>query len=297
MSKPHRKSIIWQTIERLDGLMAIGDSRNEAKKEARAEAKTRGEHIWSYSTGRIHAHKTRITYQEHILRFVNWARARYQIINLEQLDTRANELATLYLQQEMDAQKSPYTLQVERSALRLFFSNRTLASSIVFPRRVREQITRSRRPAVRDRRFQPAHWHSLVQFERAVGLRRSELIRIRVADIYCCEGKLVAYVANGKGGKDREVPVLPGREQDVLAVVEGRNANESIFAHLPDAADIHAFRREYAQALYQYYTSGRDLPPATGRLKQADYDLEATLRVSRALGHKRRDVVLRHYLR
>jgi hypothetical protein len=29
-----------------------------------------GEKRWNFSTGRIHSHKTRITYQEHTLRFV-----------------------------------------------------------------------------------------------------------------------------------------------------------------------------------------------------------------------------------
>jgi hypothetical protein len=39
------------------------------------------------------------------------------------------------------------------------------------------------------------------------------------------------------------------------------------------------------------------LPPVTGRLQRTDYDLEAVMIVSRALGHNRRDVVLHNYLR
>lgn len=84
----HRKSIIRQAIDRLDERMAIGESRREAKQAQRAT----GEHIWTFSTGKIHSYKTRTTYQEHILRFVNWSRATYAIKSLEQLDDRANEL-------------------------------------------------------------------------------------------------------------------------------------------------------------------------------------------------------------
>lgn len=199
----HRKSIIRQALDRLDERMAIGESRRQAKQERRAA----GEHFWTFSTGKIHSYKTRTTYQEHILRFVNWSRATYQIKGLEQLDARANELASIYLQQEIATHKSAYTLQVERSALRLFFADHTLASDITLPRRTRSTITRSRGHAAHDRHFQPANWQPLIKFERACGLRRSELARLTVGDIYPnTQSQLVVHVLNGKGGKEREAP-------------------------------------------------------------------------------------------
>lgn len=291
----HRKSIIRQAIERLDERMAIGESRRVAKEIRRAA----GEHIWTFSTGKMHSYKTRTTYQEHILRFVNWSRATYQIANLEQLDARANELASLYLQQEIAAHKSPYTLQVERSALRLFFADRTLASSVTLPRRTRETITRSRGPAAHDRHFQPANWQPMMNFARSCGLRRSELTRLTVSDVYhTVQGQLVVHVQSGKGGKEREAPVLPGHEQDILALSTGRKPEERVFDHIPKHMDVHALRREYAQALYLHHAApSYELLPSTGRLRHTDYDLHAVQRVSWALGHNRVDVVLRHYLR
>ncbi|HEY3992523.1 MAG TPA: integrase [Ktedonobacteraceae bacterium] len=289
----HRKSIIRQAIDRLDEHMAIGESRREAKQAQRAA----GEHIWTFSTGKIHSYKTRTTYQEHILRFVNWSRATYAIKSLEQLDDRANELASLYLQQELVTHKSAYTLQVERSALRLFFADRALARDVTLPRRVRTTIKRSRGPVAHDRHFQPANWQPLIKFEQACGLCRSELVRLMVADVYYnALGQLVIHVLNGKGDKEREVPALPGHEQDLLALTAERKLEESIFDHIPKHMDVHAYRREYAQALYLSLTD-RQLPPADGRLRHSDYDLAAVQRVSWALGHNRLDVVLRHYLR
>jgi integrase len=288
----HRKSIIRQAIERLDDRMAIGESRREAKQAQRVS----GEHIWTFSTGKMHSYKTRTTYQEHILRFVNWSRSTYAIKNLEQLDARANELVSLYLQQELATNKSPYTLQVERSALRLFFADRTLAGEVKLPRRTRATIRRSRGPVAHDRHFQPANWQPLIKFEQACGLRRSELTRLTVADIYRTElGQLVVHVLNGKGGKEREVPALPGHEQDLLNLVAGRKPEERVFDHIPKHMDVHAYRREYAQALYRFHAN-RELPPPGGRLRRDDYDLAAVQRVSWALGHNRLDVVLRHYL-
>src|SRR5205823_6142154 len=119
---------------------------------------------WSISTGSIHSFKTRSTYQEHTIRFVKWARTTHHIISLAQLDPRANELATEYLQQQLANGKSPYTLQVERAALHLFFNNRELASDVPIPRRARTGITRSRGVKRHDRHFQPANWPELVSF-------------------------------------------------------------------------------------------------------------------------------------
>lgn len=293
MGAPHRKSIVRQAIDRLDTKMAINQSRGEAKRAIREEQGA----IWSVSTGRIHSFKTRSTYQEHVIRFVKWARAVHHVISLLQLDPRADELATAYLQQHLTEDKSPYTLQAERAALRLFFDNRALASTIVIPRRERANITRSRGPKKHDRHFQPANWPELVNFSRAVGLRRHELRSLYCRDIFYRDGQLLVNVASGKGGLQRDVPVLAGREAEVLAVVADHDPEALVFPRIPKHIDVHSYRREYAQALYLQYAPGRSLPPMTGRLKRSDYDRAAAERVSAALGHRRVDVVLRHYLR
>ena len=294
-----RKSIIRAAIDRLDGLMAIGESRREAKRARRAA----GERVWAFSTGKIHSFKTRSVYQEHILRFINWCRDTHQIRRLENLDTRADELACQYLTEQIQAHKSPYTLQVERSAFRLFFGNRCLAQSVTLPRRTRTHIMRSRGPVRHDRHFQPANWEPLLNFLRATGLRRNELRLLRIRDIIERDtdpdyfGQTTVKVVNGKGGKSRTVPVLAGHEQDVLATRTEHAQEESVFSRIPRHLDVHSYRRTYAQALYLSYAPGWRLPPSEGRLKPGDYNAEAVQRVSKALGHNRKDVILRHYLR
>src|SRR5450759_3463762 len=151
MGAAHRKSIVRETIERFDSKMAIGESRRDAKRAIREEQGT----TWSVSTGKIHSYKTRSTYQEQSIRFVKWVRQHHHVISLAQLDPRAEELATAYLQQQLAEGKSPYTLQTERAALRMFFADRTLAASVAIPRREREKITRSRGPKKHDRHFNP----------------------------------------------------------------------------------------------------------------------------------------------
>ncbi len=293
MGAAHRKSIVREALDRLDDKMAIGHSRREAKIAMREESGP----AWSVSTGQIHSFKTRGTYQEHIIRFVKWARATHHLIRLSQLDLCANDLATAYLQQRLTDGKSPYTLQAERAALRLFFANPALAATVPIPRRARTGITRSRGEKSHDRHFQPANWPTLIKFLEATGLRRKELRELRVRDIFTQDGQLLVQVANGKGGLARKVPVLPGREGDVLAVRVGRDPNEAAFPRIPKHLDVHSYRRAYAQALYLSYAPGRTLPPAQGRLKRSDYDRDAAEQVSHALGHRRVDVATRHYLR
>src|SRR5215471_20482195 len=114
----YRKSIIREAIERLDSLMAIGQSRFQAKQAQRASPAKAG---WTVSTGRIHSHTTRKVYQQHILAFINWVRTTHGITRLAWLDQRADELITQYLRAHVAAGRSAYTLQSERAALRLFF--------------------------------------------------------------------------------------------------------------------------------------------------------------------------------
>lgn len=295
----HRKSIVKEVIDRLDEKMAIGQSRRKAKQAARAS----GEHVWTYSTERIHSFKTRGIYQGHLVRFARWARATHQIKNLAELDARASELASAYMQQRLAEGKSPYTLQAERAALRLFFGDRALAQDVTLPRRARVNITRSRRPVAHDRHIQLAHWQPLTHFLEATGLRRNEVRLLRVGDIAARDpepdyfGQTTVKVRNGKGGKSRTVPVLAGREQDVLSQKGDRLDDERVFPTIPSHLDIHAYRRAYAQSLYLTLAPGRSLPSLTGRLKRSDYDTEAVRQVSRALGHNRTSIVSHHYLR
>ena len=293
---PHRKSLIREVLDRLDERMALNESRGQAKEAARSD----GRSTWAFSTGKIHSYKTRSVYQEHILKFANWARDTYNLKHLALIDERADQLATEYLQLQLDQGKSPYTLQTIRSALRLFFADRQLANRIQIPRRSRAMITRSRGSKKHDRHFQPANWQPLINFLRATGLRRDELKMLRVGNIIdhdLVTGGPAVFVANGKGGKSRMIPALPGQEETVLSVKVGRAADDLVFPRIPKHLDIHSYRREYAQALYLYHVSDRALPSLTGRLRAADYDRDAAQRVTEALGHNRVDVVLRHYIR
>src|ERR1019366_4158913 len=247
----HRKGIIYAAIERFDQLMAIGESRHVAKQTIRSAT---SEHEWTLSTGKIHSHLTRKVYQQHTLAFINWARTQHGITRLEHLDEQADNLASQYFTEQLAAGKSAYTVQAQRSALRMFFGNRALAASVVIPARLRTNITRSRGAINENRHFQSANWPAHVAVAQATGLRRSELRDLRGRDLYRGEnGRLFVHVKNGKGGRPRDVSILPGHEQEILAIIDGRQPDERVFKYVPKHMKVHNYRRASAQARYLDY--------------------------------------------
>jgi integrase len=278
----------YAAILRLNRLMAIGQSRAEAK----AQARTREGSLFAFSDGKIHAYESRENYQRIVMRFIDWCRQQHQVRALSAIDEQADDLASLYLLERIAQGKSAWTLQTERSALRMFFQDRTLTDSVELPTRRREDIRRSRHAAARDQHLNLEHWQPLIGFCLACGLRREELRDLRVRDVYerPSDERLVVRVVRGKGGKWREVPVFPGREQAVLSQVSGRPADAHVFARIPRMLDIQSYRRQFAQELYEHL-AGRPLPPRERRMQVALLDCEAALFVSRCLGHNRLEVL------
>ncbi|HZU69546.1 MAG TPA: site-specific integrase [Ktedonobacteraceae bacterium] len=284
----------YAAVQRLNTLMADHQKRMTAKDEARA----RGESLFAFTDNKIHAFESRNNYQKIVMRFIDWVRDQHNIRDLARIDLEADELASLYLLERIERDYSAWTLATERSALRMFFQDRTLTDCVELPKRRREDITRSRWPAIRDKHINPENWQHVINFCLACGLRREELRDLRVHEVYPrpSDHRLVVCVRHGKGGKDRQVPVFPGREQAVLSQVTGRSPGEHVFTKISGNLDIHSYRREFAQQLYEHL-SGKPLPPLTGRLQSANLDRDAALYVSRCLGHNRIDIIFGHYIR
>ena len=284
----------YAAVQRLNTLMADHQKRTTAKDEARA----RGESLFAFTDNKIHAFESRNNYQKIVMRFIDWVRDQHNIRDLARIDLEADELASLYLLERIERDYSAWTLATERSALRMFFQDRTLTDCVELPKRRREDIKRSRWPAIRDKHVNQENWQHIINFCLACGLRREELRDLYVHEVYPrpSDQRLVVCVRHGKGGKDRKVPVFPGREQAVLSQVTGRSPDEHVFTKMSSNLDIHSYRRKFAQELYEHL-SGKPLPPLKGRLQSANLDRDAALYVSRCLGHNRIDIIFGHYIR
>jgi integrase len=305
-----RPSLIFETLIRLDQLKSVGVSRHTEKTRMRAQAKAQGERLplVSPSTGRIHADTTLATYRAIALRYVQYVRRVQGVKTLTDLDAGADGYVAAYLEARVAAGDSPYTLATIRSALRMFHRPayppderearvHRLGAGVKLPQRRRAAITRSRKPVAMDDAFAAGRHTALVAFALACGLRRRELAAVRVGDVQLdSQGNLEILVKNGKGGRWRTAPVLPGHESAILDAIIGRRPEERIWPRIPVRLDAHSLRRKYAAALYS--EGGRyPLPPSEGRLPAGSIDARQARRVAEALGHSRIDIISRHYLR
>ena len=195
---------------------------------------------------------------------------------------------------------SAYTQKLEVAALAKLY-NKTADDFVRTESRMRSDITRSRGAATRDAHFSEKNHADLVEFCRATGLRRRELSKLTGDKLIKIDGKYhIAVDKGGKGGKTRIVPII-GDEKRIIELMQ-KAGDKKVFDKIPQAADIHGYRRQYAHTLYQMYARDISNIPKSERyicrndLKGVVYDKQAMQIVTQALGHNRIDVIAGHYI-
>ncbi len=73
---------------------------------------------------------------------------------------------------------------------------------------------------------------------------RLEREAIRLLLILERDGYVLVHIANGKGRRWGDMPILPGREADMLSVRGERGPDEVVFARIPKHLDVYYYRRE-----------------------------------------------------
>lgn len=281
MAHKNKKSLIRQTQERLDSMLAIGQSKYEDKKLDLTERK-----IYSWNTYR--------SYLQQCCQFVRYCRDNHHCKNLA--DCRQ------YVQEWMESRKdlSAYTQKLSASALRKLYSESLEELGITTKRAARSEITRSRGTAKRDSHFSEEKNAEFVEFCRSTGLRRSEITKLRGDQLIERDGQY--YIETfGKGGRFRIITICG----DVELVVRKMQAagKGKVWAKVPGNADIHSYRADYATRIYSSHARPiEELPRSEKYICRKDksgivYDRKAMLEASKALGHNRVSVVGEHYLR
>ena len=290
------KSLKRQLQENLQSKLKIGESRHEYKKQYGRD--TYIPYIFSWSTYR--------TYQKHGYYFLQYCKEKHNCKTIEECRQYADEWLSTR------THLSPYTQNLEMSALGKIYSCPSTEFDFTPKTRHRSDIVRSRVYVERDRNFSYQNNWQLVDFCRSTGLRRAELTTLKGSQLVERDGKY--YIAvKGKGGKYREAPVINNID---LVVEMMRNAGDGlVFSHIHNAADIHSYRAEYATDIYEMHARQiEDIPrdkqnEKTGRWYQSDVyhcrgdmkgvllDRAAMREASIALGHNRVSVFAYHYLR
>lgn len=334
-NKAYHKDLHQQAYDRLTGMQAFGES----KKQAVADG-TEKDKIFSFSTYKA--------YWKHVKYFIKYIQEKHpECTTLKSAKKYVNE----WLQARTDQGLSAWTIQLEAKAMgKLYGISPDDENYFKPPKRNREDIKRSRGVRVRDKHFSKTNNDELIRFCKGTGLRRRELSELRGKDLVTREqieaeisqlesvpveqrapsvtkrlemlqdarmfpeGWFI-HVRNGKGGRERLSPIIGKNAEQIIERIAGTPAEEKVWQHVHNSADIHGYRGDYATAIYKAHAREiKDIPydrvnRGTGKRYQSQVytcrkdeagkklDKAAMLICSKALGHNRISVVADNYIR
>lgn len=287
MSKNKAPTLIRQIDQSLHSRLAIGRS----KRPDKADGSFR-RYIYSWQTYR--------SYMKQLGLFARWCKKTHNARYLKECRQYVKE----YM--ETRSELSIWTQKLDLAALQKLYQEYPKAPEKPFgvelQPRLRQDIKRSRQQATRDADFSISNNADLITFCRCTGLRRSELQELHGSDL-TADGKYLHVTRNTKGGRWRMAPLAGEPEEIELVQRMCRTAGDGrVWAHVSSAADIHSYRADYCQRVYQAAARPVDQIPVSDRYycrgdrKGVILDRAAMLEASRALGHNRIDVIASHYL-
>lgn len=219
---------------------------------------------------------TQKTYRRGISDFCDWAKG--QGLNSRKMDSMAPESLRNTIQQyEQYLEKkypSPNTIHTRLAPICKAFG--ISLKAIDKPQRSAASITRGRDVTKNVRGQSDAaadRYARVVEFQKAVGLRRSELEGLIGNNLKRDEqGYLCVEVERGKGGRYQLQRVLPQNEDIVLRTFDGIRADQRVFSRweVRNNINFHAMRAEAARAAYRYYAERIAADPAYKKELQSD---------------------------
>lgn len=301
------KTLGKQVIDTLELKKGFGRSKHEDKRLGITK-----DYIYSYSTFKA--------YLKHSLYFIDWCRDNPNIKVKLGHKPRTLEECKSYVEEFIRYQEkrglSAYTIKLEKSALEKLYGEKFCFNT---KSTRRNDITRSRNAAKRDKNFSEENNRELVNACKHVGFRRFELEKCKPSDLVLKDGQYFVSII-GKGGRPRLAPVLDN-DLATIQYIKGLTGKNKVH----NGADVHAYRADYATSIYNKYKAA-DLNSLKGKkinyteltgkrdkrgkiiYKSALYicrkdkagvlmDRYAMIKASQSLGHNRENVVGEHYIR
>ena len=286
-NKSYSKTLHQQAYERLSTMLRAGE--RKSKKEAMANG-TAKDKIFSYGTYD--------TYWKQTKYFIRWVNRNHpKCTTLSKAREYVNEW--LELRAECTGKNgkplSAYTNHTETAAMnKLFGISRDDPNRFLPPKRERQNITRSRTEAERDKHFSESNNAELINFCRGTGCRRDALTKLTSDDLWTRErmesvlGKLQGkaspetgslildlkdaldvfpdqdtfiYHRKDKGGKYRFAPIAGNHKGAIIRRFRETLPRKKVWEYVHNAADIHGYRGDYARTLYKHYARNiEDIP-------------------------------------
>ena len=209
----------------------------------------------------IRNNKTSTAYKKHIKNFARWAKDNgYK--KPEQITKDTIQEYEQYLEGS-PKQYSPATIHsyltpvcaaadVNMEEIR---KPKRTAGSIIRGRRRNTDGQGDSRNRQGDRQERNPKYTRLVSLQRAIGIRRAELSRLKGADLVERGSSLYVRVCKGKGGKEQMQYILPQDRQIVREIFAGVAPDQKIFskAEMSNVINLHGMRAQHGRDCYQHY--------------------------------------------
>ena len=291
-------------------------------------------------TNKIYAQKTLQNHLIYCRLFSEWCKKVHPDATIK----TASQFVPEYLQFCLDKGLSVGTVKVYRASLNKIFKITTdLPNFITLPELNRTKFTRSRGEKKQDKHFSEIKHHDIVLLAKATGGRRNDLQSVQKGDLVSksfletnknfldIHEKIIAndaltafpdtyyfiHFRRSKGGRSRYSPIDNKYLNEALKLFQGNPEEKVLHDKISKAADIHAYRAEYANSIYDYIARDVDKIPydkinkGTGHPYQSDvyhcrgnmkgiaFDRKALRAVSIALGHghQRFEIFVNNYFR
>ena len=256
----------------------------------------------------IYSARTYDTYRQQGKAFAAYAKSK----GCKTLD-EAKKVVADYLQSLIDAGKSGYSIRTAASAIGKLYTTDYGSFGVTMPERKRSEIKNNRGDS---RMIASGHISAETaerygKILRCIGLRRSEALLARGADLIRKDDKYCVHVPRGKGGRSREA-VVQGTQKEIKAVIElfeeakargTQGGDPHVWpSGIPRNLPVHRYRAEYAKRVYMSVArpiealQKEDKYVCRGDLAGVVYDRQALAYASEQLGHNRVSVVADNYL-
>jgi len=286
MSK--NKSMAYQVKEQLGRVTCYGRSKHADKRPG-----NKFHPYGIYSVG---------TYKNYVAKctaFCNWCKAEHGCKTIE----ACKPFIHSYLEQYSQG-KSAWSINTVKYAIQKLYDVTDHGFKVDFaaPKRRRVDITKNRGEVSDVKDFNEKKYATELNFGCATGARRSAMLKLEYKDIFEEGGEIYVHFEKDKGGKSRDVKIMPRYKSFVRSFIGKGNPTDKVFKKLPVRFPEHRCRRHFAQEYYSILARNTDSIPAKEcYICRADkygrvYDRTAMLEVSEALGHGRVDVMALHYL-
>ena len=265
MSK--RASLGHQFWQRLEAKKCIGESRHQAKLDAK-EKGGKVEGIYSY--------KTYDSYKNASKQFAKWIKSEFP--NVKYLSEIDRDMCKKYIKFREQSGCSAYTYSQDMAMISKTLDISLTKKECDVATRKLSNIKKNRI----DNRFKTPSG-AIESILRGTGLRRNELVKLKVENLLIDGNKVVGVrVKTGsKGGRPRDVEVRRNYQEPIYKLIEGLESHSKVInEQIPKELQTHRLRAEYAQNMYKELINlGRNDPLQD---------------LTQSMGHNRKGV-LAHY--